>query len=522
MRTVSIYGGHDSNVTFYDSEKNDYRIIEIERITKNRYMDMRQLERYRVVEILKECQNIAEKYWGFDNNYDKVITMVDGHVDHGILKEIFNGKEFIRSGNHHESHALVAYYQSNFDNCIVFSYDGGGNDGFFNVYKIENNNLSLLEKIDCDFGGGYLLLSSCLNEVTTNSRSILSLAGKMMGICAYGEVKDHFINPMSEFFIDRRWDKLSNGIGIRLKNITKPWSDPLNNHIFINQPAYDFARSAQQSYENSFINIFDKIIKEHRPENVCITGGGALNVLLNERLKNEYDINFFVPPNPNDCGLSLGSTLIHNNEKNKINVAYNGVPILDKENLPNLLKDRKVEKFNFDLIVDALVEGKILGVCIGDSEVGPRALGNRSIICNPNFKNMKDVLNSKVKFREWYRPFAPFCLMEDANNYFETKNYSNLEYMGYAPKVKDEWREKLPSITHQDGSSRLQTVTNNSHPFFYKLLKKFSGKNETAVLLNTSFNIKGRPILTTYEDCFNVLDNTDLDMLVFENFIVYK
>ena len=140
--------------------------------------------------------------------------------------------------------------------------------------------------------------------------------------------------------------------------------------------------------------------------------------------------------------------------------------------------------------------GKIIGVCRNDSEVGPRALGNRSIICDPSFKDMKDILNSKVKFREWYRPFAPFCLKEDAHLYFDSKDFDNMEFMSYAPLVKEEYRSLLPSITHVDGSSRLQVVTEESHKFFFELLKCYSKYSDVRVLLNTSFNIRGNPILT--------------------------
>jgi carbamoyltransferase len=255
---------------------------------------------------------------------------------------------------------------------------------------------------------------------------------------------------------------------------------------------------------------------------VCITGGGALNVVLNQRIKNEFDLNLFVSPNPNDCGLSLGAIFLHSQHNNKIDITYNGLPILDKEKLEYYIKNKPFEKFSYSVICEKLKEGKILGVILNDSEVGPRALGNRSIICDPSFVGMKDTLNHKVKFREWYRPFAPFCLEEEAGRFFESKNFENFEFMSYAPLVKKEYIEKLPSITHFDKSSRLQTVSEGSNYFFYNLLKKFSEYSDCPVLLNTSFNIRGNPILSTYEDAFFVLENTELDILVTEDYIIYK
>jgi carbamoyltransferase len=205
-----------------------------------------------------------------------------------------------------------------------------------------------------------------------------------------------------------------------------------------------------------------------------------------------------------------------------MNISYSGIPILDIEKKSELLEGRKTRELDLDYVCKLLKQGKIIGVCRGDSEVGPRALGNRSIICDPSFENMKDIINSKVKFREWFRPFAPFCLKEQANKYFESRDFENFEFMSYAPLVKEDYRKKIPSITHIDGTARLQTVTQESHQFFYDLLNKFEKYSDTNVLLNTSFNIKGLPILTSIKDSLYVLDNTELDCLIIENTIVEK
>ena len=197
-----------------------------------------------------------------------------------------------------------------------------------------------------------------------------------------------------------------------------------------------------------------------------------------------------------------------------VDITYAGLPLLDREKLS--LGGRKVNKKE---IAELIKDGKILGLVYGDSEVGPRALGNRSIVCDPNIADMKDILNSKVKFREWYRPFAPFCKKEEAHNWFESRNFDNLEYMSYAPKVKV---DTLPAITHVDGTARLQTVTEESHPHFYELLTEFGKISETNVLLNTSFNIRGYPILSTIEDALYALNNTQMDYVVIEDYLFGK
>ena len=153
----------------------------------------------------------------------------------------------------------------------------------------------------------------------------------------------------------------------------------------------------------------------------------------------------------------------------------------------------------------------------GCSEVGPRALGNRSIICDPSIVNMKSILNSKVKFREWFRPFAPVCRIEDTDIFF--KDAYESEFMSYTPYVKDEYKSKLNSICHNDNTARLQTVTQNQHNIFYKILTNLNARNEIPVILNTSFNIKGMPILTTIEDALYCLDNTQMDYVVVESWL---
>ena len=335
-----------------------------------------------------------------------------------------------------------------------------------------------------------------------------------------------------EFFFDRDYEKLANWTNLDLKNIKNPWENPLENWVFEGQEGYDIAASAQEAFENAVFSVLDKY-DPNIP--LVLTGGCALNVLVNEKIKNVYDRPVYVPPNPHDGGLSLGHIFLALNQEldlypnaeklkpSNVNITYAGLPLLGKRaGLNFFITKYQATKVNKKEIAQLIKDGKILGLVYGDSEVGPRALGNRSIVCDPNIADMKDILNSKVKFREWYRPFAPFCKKEDAHKYFESKNFDNLEYMSYAPKVKDEYREKLPAITHVDGTARLQTVTEESHSHFYELLTEFGKLSETNVLLNTSFNIRGYPILSTIEDALYALNKTDMDYVVIEDYLFGK
>ena len=523
MKNVALFAGHDANITFSDTEKNKHHVIEIERLVKKRYFRLHVDNSHEeIFNILSTCQSIAKKHFGMDDEYDTLTIVADGGlIPIEMLKEIFPFKK-LNNFDHHLSHAASTFYQSSFDESLVISYDGGGNDGFFNVYKADKTGVVPIAEIESDFGGGYLLLSSCCTEVTKGSRHQLSLAGKLMGLCAYGEVDYDKVEVMKSFFIDKNYKKLSESLNCDLKNVSCPWRNPLENYIFEGQESFNFAANSQKAYETMFIQIFEELLNLYPSKNICLTGGGALNVLLNQRLKDEYDLNFFVAPNPNDCGLSLGAAFLNSPPKEKVNIAYNGIPLLDGDDIDTLLVGRKISNLDLDYVSKLLKEGKIIGVCRNDSEVGPRALGNRSIICDPSFKDMKDILNSKVKFREWYRPFAPFCLKEDAHLYFDSKDFDNMEFMSYAPLVKEEYRSLLPSITHVDGSSRLQVVTEESHKFFFELLKCYSKYSDVRVLLNTSFNIRGNPILTTIEDALHVLDNTELDCIIVNDTLIEK
>ena len=510
---VSIFAGHDANISFYNAKTNKYYTIEIERLVQKRYFRLHvdndpQYQK----EILEQCRDIAESEWGIENDYEAVLISSDGFVQTD-LREIFNTQKMTTVARHHETHAAATFYQSPFKEALIVSYDGGGDDGHFNVFSANNMGVRFLNRIDSDFGGGYLLCGSLVREVGEKSRHQLALAGKLMGLCGYGKVIPEFVPAFEEFFFDRDYEKLSNWTNLPLKNVKKPWKDPLTNWAFEGQYAYDIAATAQEGFENAFFEVLDRY-DPNIP--LCLCGGAALNVLVNEKIKEKYDRPLYVPPNPHDGGLSLGHLFMYREPTERVDITYSGLPLLDRNKLPEYIEKYNAKKVNKKEIAEIIKDGKIIGLVYGDSEVGPRALGNRSIVCDPNIADMKDILNSKVKFREWYRPFAPFCKKEDAHKYFDSPNFDNLEYMSYAPKVKV---DTLPSITHVDGTARLQTVTEESHSHFYELLTEFGKISETNVLLNTSFNIRGYPILSTIKDALYALENTEMDYVVIEDYL---
>ena len=517
---VSIFAGHDANISFYHADRDEYHTIEIERLVKKRYFRLHEdnSAEYQK-DILEQCRDIAEKEWGIENDYEAVLVCSDGYLNVDP-RSTFNVEKVTTVARHHETHASAAFYMSPFKEALIVSYDGGGDDGHFNVYAGNKDGVKPLDNITADFGGGYLLCGSLVREVAEKSRHQLALSGKLMGLCGYGKVIEKHVPAFQEFFFDRDYKKLAFLTKLPLKNIEDPWKNPLENWVFEGQEGYDIAATAQEAFERAFFSVLDRY-DPNVP--LILTGGCALNVLVNEKVKCLYNRPLYVPPNPHDGGLSLGHLFRYKEPTKQVDITYSGLPLLNKRtDLKFYVAKYNATKVTKKEIAELIKDGKILGLVYGDSEVGPRALGNRSIVCDPNIADMKDILNSKVKFREWYRPFAPFCKKEDANKYFSSRNFDNLEYMSYAPDVKQEYRDKLPAITHVDGTARLQVVTEESHSHFYELLTEFGKISETNVLLNTSFNIRGYPILSTIEDALYALNNTQMDYVIIEDFIFKK
>ena len=207
---VSIFAGHDANVSFYNAKTDEYYTIEVERLVKKRYFRLHEDNNPEYQkEILTLCREIAEEDWGIENDYEAVLVSTDGYVQPpSTLKEVFNTENVRTIARHHETHAASAFYMSPFEEALVVSYDGGGDDGHFNVYTANNKGIKLLEKVPSDFGGGYLLCGSMIREVAEKSRHQLALSGKMMGLCAYGNVIEEHVPAFAMFFFNRDYKQL--------------------------------------------------------------------------------------------------------------------------------------------------------------------------------------------------------------------------------------------------------------------------------------------------------------------------
>lgn len=540
MNNIAFYGSHNASVAI-EKDGEIIIVIELERLLNFKNSGLAQYKCPRGEDILflnEFLRDIITTLTGveeFDNCY---FLNTDVHMGEKryTLERTLRAKNYTHI-LHHQAHAAGAFYQSNFEKALVFSFDGGGNDGFFNVYKADRkNSVKLLEAvlqpngnsphIYYDLGFPYMVFGHYLQDIRKEQLSDGNLvySGKLMGLASYGEVKQEWIQAFTEFYKSRPdgltyeegINMLGSKIGIQL--------DHQEENRIVGKLGWDIAATSQRVFEECFLEVAAPYFKQYPEHPIIVTGGCGLNIILNTRLVQEFNKNVFVGPNPNDCGLAVGM-LLHNIRPTKpVDVTYLGLPLLDINTIGTLMQNShiafKTEKMNLNRISQDLKAGRIVGIARGRAEHGPRALGNRSILCNPTLPDMKDILNQKVKNREWYRPFAPVVRLEDVSEYFEWEQESR--WMSFCPKVKKEWADVLQSITHVDGTARVQTVTREQNEWLYDLLTTFKEDTGIGVLLNTSFNVAGKPILSTVKDAFTLFETTYMDSLLIENYYLRK
>ena len=545
MANISFYGSH--NAAYVVEDKGEILLVlEVERFLNYKNSGMAQYKTAKVQDLdflSKFIPNYIMNKLGikeFETCYYLNTDVIHDNVVY-FLHEGIPAKKY-EVVNHHVSHAAGTFYQSPHKEALVFSFDGGGNDGKFNVYKANRkSSVELLEQVQnpihdnnhigYDLGFPYMVFGHFLKDINFEalSEGNLVYSGKLMGLASYGKVRKRWLKHFIDFYKSD-----PNGINYREKleilgsKIKVDFSESSTTGMPVNrlegQIAYDVAATSQKAFEECFLEIAKPYFEKYPNLPICITGGCGLNIILNTRLVNEFKKEVFVGPNPNDCGIALGMILHNLKPKNPIDITYSGTELLDFDLLARHIQTSDVpfQSYNLDIkeIVKELSQGKIIGVARERAEHGPRALGNRSILCNPSFPKMKDILNEKVKHREWYRPFAPVVRLEDVNKYFEWEQESR--WMSFCPTVKKEWRKKLKAITHVDGTARVQTVTKEQNPWLYNLLTLFEKETGIGVLLNTSFNIAGSPILSSVSDAFKLFKESEMDSLIIEDYYFKK
>ena len=480
------------------------------------------------------------------------------------LKKIdkdFNAKNKIKFSDHHLSHAASSFYPSPFKEAAFLTLDGVGEWTTTSYGYANETSLKFDSQIQFPHSLG-LLYSSFTYYL---GFKVNSGEYKMMGLAPYGEPK--YSDLIFKELIDLKEDgsfKLNMkyfSYTTHLKMINKkfeslfgqrrrvPEIDKIENFHM------DVASSIQKVIEIVVIKICQQIKKVTSSSNLCLSGGVALNCVANGKLlEKKIFENIWIQPAAGDAGGALGAALAYyhltlGNKKtniiDKMKGSYLG-PEFDDLSVEESLNNLKANftKLNRDEMLDVVSEEikneKAVGWFQGKMEFGPRALGSRSILADPRSDKTQKNLNLKIKFRESFRPFAPSILKEHCNKYFKLNTES--PYMLIVSEVKDEIRSKLtdqenllfgieklnvkrsviPAVTHVDYSARVQTVEKNTNLIFYDLISKFYEKTGCPLVVNTSFNIRGEPIVCTVEDAYNCFMGTNLDLLVINNFVLKK
>jgi len=516
LPNISLHSHHNASVAV-ELNGDIITVIELERFVNLKNASHAFFSPIRVQDVvLGEIYEYLKFKYGFAKYDNFIISEGYKEVPEDWKKQI-PANNYIVDERHHAAHAASSFYQSPFEEALIISFDGGSNDGWFNIFHgKKGEDLIPVANHSFDLGSHYHVIGGCCEDIKNYDH--LTAAGKVLGLQSYGKIIENWIAPLTEFFkfvpfyheLDERIEKLSNSIGIEFSKIKKLSGD--------NQ--YNLARTAQHVFESIFFECTDDLINQFNLP-IIITGGCALNIVLNTKVKKSYPhLDVFVAPNSSDCGLTVGSLCNLKKPKKIIDVTYKGVGILDRHLLMEYVNRYMAPEANIESIASDLFNKNILGLVQGDSEHGPRSLGNRSILCSPISPDMKDILNEKVKRREWFRPFAPIVRLEDVSDYFEWEGESR--WMNFCPKVKEEWKERLPAITHVDGTARVQTITKEQNPLVYDIITKFKDVSGVGVLVNTSFNVDGKPILSSIKDAFDVFDNTLLDRLYIEGYYFTK
>ncbi len=443
---------------------------------------------------------------------------------------------------HHQAHAASSFFTSPFKEAAIVTLDGVG-EWVTAAYGVgKQNKLKILEEIKFPHSLGliYSTITAYLGFTVNNSEY------KVMGLSAYGNPKPYYekfkkmieIKDDGSFRLNMEYFDFHYKVWMPSKKMCKLFGGAIRKkEDKLIQRHKDIAAALQKITEEILFKILNHVYKETGMENLCFSGGVALNSVANGKiLKNTQFKNIYIQPAAGDAGTSLGSALFlyHEILGKKKRFLQDSV-YLGPEFNNNYIKeflDSHFIKYTYFRSKNQLIKktaylvyhNKVIGWFQGRMEWGPRALGNRSILSNPCNPNMQDILNEKVKHRERFRPFAPVVCEDDALEYFECCNPipqpADLMLMVYP--VKKKYHNIIPAVTHVDGSGRLQIIRKHQNPDYYNLIKEFGKLRKVHILINTSLNIMGEPIVCTPKDAYYCMTGTGIDYLVIGNFLIKR
>lgn len=469
-----------------------------------------------------------------------------------IIKRNFSSdiaKKVVEIPSHHLAHAYTAYWPSKFDKAAILVADASGttDDEFqtesYSLYKGVKNDISVIhsEKVKSHLaslstlGFVYEYITKEAGFVTNVSdRIAVPEAGKLMGLAPYGGAQknwNRWINIKKDSY---SLDIAAYDIFLEVESIKKKY-DFINGKSHMMPHIVDLAFKIQKELEQALIHLSSMALKEIGTKNLCLAGGVALNSVANYKILKALSLDdIFIFPAAGDDGIAAGCALwaYQNHEKYakrsllksaSLGASYDASEVqtaIDKfENKleGSMMSDQEMAR----RCAEALSKGNIVARYQGGCEYGPRALGNRSIMADPTFEKMRDIINSRVKFREGFRPFAPVIPEENVSEVFDQK--VSAPFMLLVSDIKEEYQSQIPSVTHVDGTGRVQTVTKDSNSFFYDVCHQIrSFRGGAPIILNTSYNVAGQPIVETASEAIKTFLETDIDYLAIENFWISK
>ncbi len=432
---------------------------------------------------------------------------------------------------HHLSHAASAYLVSPFEEAAVLTIDGVGERTTASVGIGEGASLRILKEIEFPHSLGllYSAITAFLGFEVNEGEY------KVMGLAAYGQPR--YLDEISRlirlqadgsFRLDLRYFDYHRRLRVWRPALEELLGSPRLPEGTVDERHADIAASLQVVLADAVVALASEARRETGSDNLAFAGGVALNVVANREVLRRSGIRaLYVPPAPGDSGAALGAAayvshcILGAPRRGALGSAYLG-PAFDAGAIRTFLEREGIAFVEDDAMLDRvaalIAAGNVVGWFHGRMEFGPRALGARSILADPTRPEMKDIINVKVKHREPFRPFAPAVHLEDVGRYFVDEDES--PFMLLVTDVRPEQRASLPAITHVDGTARVQTVRRETSPLFYDLITRIGGRTGVPMVLNTSFNLRGEPIVCTPEDAFRTFCSTDLDALVLWPFLV--
>ncbi len=472
-------------------------------------------------------------HWLFDKLWVKSL----------IEEKLGTSPEKILFSRHHLSHAASAFLCSPFEEAAILTVDGVGEWNTATIGKGEGNRISLLYELDFPHSVGllYSVFTAFLGFEVNEGEY------KVMGMAPYGKPvhcdkirKILKIHEDGSLWLDLRYFGHHYGTQPFTSRFVKLFGkprDPKTSDAL--EPYYaDIAASIQKITEETVVKMAHHAYRITGCGKLCLAGGVALNTVANWKILKETPIReLFVQPASGDSGGALGaallaSTLLGEPRAFVLKHAYWGLSFSDEEILEFLKKEGILfwkapdEKELVSRVVVHLERGEVVGWMQGRFEWGPRALGNRSILADPRRAEMKDIVNRKIKFREPFRPFAPSILSDRMKEYFEIQdgeiNGYPPRFMLLVPPVRKEKRSEIPAVTHVDGTGRLQAVIREENPLYHRLIERFGEATGVPVILNTSFNLKGEPMVSSPADAYSTFIRSGMDALVMGSFVIEK